>query len=698
MTAHAERATPAAVREFLTALDRAILTWGIYPRSSEFVDGAVREVADTRNAIGGPLRLDVRPTHLIWTASNESGDCTEAEGLARTLHYQQIARVTVQNKFDERSGGAFIAAIAAGKNETPSPLLTQAQDGLEVEPLDVGALFSDGELVDGQDPWTNLLGRFSANSGRNTTWHQLAMDPDQARRFLAWTVESDNDSAELRGYAAPDRIGLACERILAETDANAAPAIAQACAGMAQLDPEVWLELLSDDLPVGEEESAVDLTSAITGALSQQQVLKIARYALATRSAPTPRLYQFFHRIVSQREDGAALTRAASEQQVPAGGAWQGFVDLLDSEDSSAWVSRDYRGTLETPDSALPNPDQLWDSSQLRRRWAEMDPGFVRTRKARILVALLERETEDDDYLALAEALEDTLADLVDMRCADLLEEIVEVAEDHREDARRSELQRRQAGRLLNTLAEPGLLTQIIAILADNKVSDDRALWRVVDTVGPSAVPHLIEALEAGGSTEFRRLVARAVRRLPSPPIEHLRHAVMDARAPIARNAAWLTAQLSHPEAPQVLGRALKHDAPEVRREAVVGLAASAEEFAEEAIVRALSDPVLEVRHAAAVGLRNRLSSRPEDRVREYLARSNWHGRNTGVIVAAAQALGHLSNGESLQALRRLAQRPLLFRKRRHRVQAAAIAAIAAIEQRTSRESTAPEASLEVAA
>jgi HEAT repeat protein len=156
---------------------------------------------------------------------------------------------------------------------------------------------------------------------------------------------------------------------------------------------------------------------------------------------------------------------------------------------------------------------------------------------------------------------------------------------------------------------------------------------------------------------------------------KHLR----DQRWFFVRNLVWIIGEIGEPRFARYLGLIADHVDLRVRKEVVKALAKLGGSRAAEIMVRALSDPDIEIQMIASRGLGRSGVSPPIPELHSVVRRHNMSGRQTGLIQAAAIALGQLGDVDALPHLRRVARPPFLFRSRRMAATEAAQWAVSAI-------------------
>lgn len=677
------------------------------PRSPVFA----RKLEDCHQALSAAigqveLQLDILPEQIGWsTGGSEYLRLPEAD-LAASLHRRLVARLYLGPALAIEALRDLIEDLAdpAEPDDTkPNRIIAGGIPGVRADVLDFDALFrQDGsDAMARHEAWNLILSGFSRHTGLAAeSWNQLTRDPETLARFFDWALSPDSQPAEMRRHSQPDAFGLMCEHMVSvavdEPEAVVATLTQAAVSLFDRLDPEAWLEILSDPFPLefgGEaDEGEHDLTASIAHALSDEQVRSLIRYALRTRSRATPRLYRFFDRVLRERTD---RERFATEtlRQVPRAmteefaAAWPQFLKVLMGEDIEPFVNADYEVILDQA-TAPATAEPVWEMSRIGRRFKELDAEFVRQRKARIAFALLGRETDDDDYALLLEALEEAIPVIMESRDFDLLEAIVSTLARHAVDPHRSESQRQAALEALRWLKQPELMRELARMLADGS-AQFHALWRIVENLGSTCVPALFEALESRGSPAYRTQLARMLRSLPETPWDLLHRGLESTRLTYVRDLLWILAELNEARCRPLFNLALQHSLPEIRRRALAGLIRVPGADTEGVLIAALSDPALEVRIAALRGFLDFHRAGSRHRLHDYLRLPNWNGINNNVIVAAIKALTQIGDESALRPLDALTRPPLLFRHRREPVWKAARQAVQALRQRL--QDTAPE-------
>ncbi len=684
-----------------TAIQRlafALRVRRFYPADSPVL---ARKIEETLRAFQaaltrGPLVLEIEPEELVWT--DTSGECHRAreQYLADTLHRRCVARLRLKPGLTSAALYELLDDLSTPTEagDRSGPLLEGSIQHIVAEQLQLEALFAHGGgKVSQQEIWTRVLAGFAAAPGPGVdSWSGIARDVQTLSGFLEWALSPGSQPTEMQRYSQTDAFGLLCEQIVsvAVEDPRAVfDTLTKASASLFdEIDPEAWLEILADPLPLenGEGEAGqADLTVAIGRSLSNEQVCSLIRYALRTRSRSTPRLYRFFDRVLRARPDRESLVTSLMGQirQVDSPAfneAWPQFMKVMQGEDIDPYVNADYRATFDEATAQLDDDTLLWEPRVLRARSAEMRADFTRVRKARIALALLGRETDADDYRLLLQSVEETIPVILSEDDFDLLEAIVSTLAQHAGDDSLAEELRQAAGTALAALQQPELIRSMAERLSSGDSEQFHILWRIIDRLGPTCLPPLLDALAQRSSPAYRAHLTRVLTEVAELPVATFQEAITSGKPSYARDITGIIAELRRPELIPLLVGAAEHAQPGVRREAIVGLVRLPCPEAERVIMGALTDSALEVRVAGLKAFRSVFSGQARERLYGYLRLRNTTGRNNTLIIAAIKALAQVADQEALPRIAKLARRPFLFHNRRAPVWREAQRALRAIK------------------
>ena len=378
--------------EALRRLDTAVQTSRMYPASAPTVVKAV-EVAHASlvTAIGDEsVSLQIRPEELSWVDRLTKEDQSAAlERLAAQLHRRSVARLTLGPGLSLESVLTLISALAQQEFEPGSDaLLLGTIPGIQADPLNLKGLVEGGtQRFDPNDVWGQILAGFGNGTDDSPDWAGIASDAGLMRRFFRWALDPERQPAEMAHHSRTDGFTLLVEQI-----AGRAPHVESLIETLVEtstslfdeLDPETWIDVLTDPLPVQTDEALapVDLTERIASALSSGQVMRLVNYAMSSRSRATPRLYEFLSRVVASRPERSEIANRAVQladcSPVELAKAWPELIEVMTGENPSPFLHGDYRATLED-ESEIGRPP--WNSAKVRARLGELDDDSLRVRK-----------------------------------------------------------------------------------------------------------------------------------------------------------------------------------------------------------------------------------------------------------------------------------------------------------------------------
>jgi len=716
----------------LTDLAQAVRALQLYPPSSPVVGRAVaRAHAKLAPHLGaGRLSLYVLPDTLrIGNADAAHGSAT-VRALAERLHQRGVAQLHLDAGLQSESLQRFAEMLAADPDALNQQggvrALCERQqlNGIDVDMLQLDKLFADGGEAE-TDPdaavWEQILGNYRDDLDLEAIdWQELAADSDQLADFLGWLLDDESPPAGISEMSRLEVARAVCERV-GEAAAELGPERVEAVAAVIsslydKLDKEVWIDLLGQpfgiaagdlapgDLPCDPDPDAeehsiraaavglggTDLGSRIGAGLDRQQVEDLLVYALTSRREASPRIFGLFRSLLEARNERDLMEQAireAVERQTKSDAERQSFRDLwprlseaLQSENIDPYVSTTYRAQMEQLLVASPLTP-LWDLERIRPRFRELDPGYLVQRKAKVILEVLADESDDADYAVLVGELERALPELIVDGQYIAADEILSALSDDMIPSRgRSDAQREIARDVFIRFCNEHTLREVVRNLAGKHGTQIDAAARIFRSLGPLAVPALLEALSNEQSRPIRVHLVRMLAAIGDQALPEIRKHLRDKRWFFVRNLVWIIGEIGDPRFVPHLGIIVNHPDVRVRRETVRSIAKLHNDTTIKALLNAVADGDPEVQLLAIRGLGTARAGAAVARLRQLIALPNRSGTNTEVIRAAAIALGRIGAREALPELKRLSRRPWLFRGRRIAASEAARWAVATLQ------------------
>jgi len=237
---------------------------------------------------------------------------------------------------------------------------------------------------------------------------------------------------------------------------------------------------------------------------------------------------------------------------------------------------------------------------------------------------------------------------------------------------------RRQFVVTLRRLTKP-TLTRAYAMIYATAAEHRGELEQVLARFGEDGAEAVADCIGSAGAPETRAVYRALLGRLPGAN-DALLAMLDDQREVVVERAVVLIVELRHPEMERVLGDALGHRRPRVRKAAARGLTAARDSaFAADALMRAAQDASPDVRLIAAVGLQ----ARREERLVPPLLPLLDVEEELDVQLALLGVLGRIVTAEGVQKLVALAN-PTERMMRRRRTPVLRLSAMEALgEART---------------
>ncbi len=681
------------------------------------------------------LTFDVLPDGLRAAGEHTDPTGQASRSLASKLHARGVAHLYLGPSMDASGLQHLVellstdVEILAEMGGIRSQLEQRDAAGINVDLLQLDKLF-DGEAA-GADPtmavWESLVSGWGESGNRDILDHELlAADSERFADFLDWLLDDDSPPAQASELSRLELVRTVCKGIGAAA-AGLGPDRVDAAANVVSsrydaLDKEIWIDILgpspedgtSDATapgatgpPRGDEAgrgatALADLTRAIGASLSREQVEELLTYTLASRERASPRIHGLFHDLLEgrderdemehaireavQRQTNTANDRASFEE------LWPRLTETFHGEHLESFVSTTYRAELDQLLASSPAAC-LWDLQRIGPRFRELEPSYLVRRKAKVILEILDANNDDEEYASLIAKLERSLPELIaDGQYIATEEVLKKLAADLIPSSGLSNAQRGNARDMLVRLCNQHTLREVVRNLAGRSTAQIDAAGRIFNSLGPMAVPALLEALSQEQSRPVRVHLVRMLAAMGDQALPEISKHLRDKRWFFVRNLLWIVGEIGDPGFAPHLGIIVKHPDVGVRREAVRSLARLRNEAAAKALVSASEDSDLEVRLLAIHGLGTSRALSAIPHLRELISLPNLSGKNTEIIRAAAVALGRLGAGEAQDALVQLARRPWLFRRRRAAASDAAAWAVAALRGEATDE--APEARL----
>lgn len=698
----------------LHELAQAVNAMQLYPAASPVVTEAVTRVHESLQPIlrSSPLALAVLPESLRVDGVDVGDNSHNVRRLAERVHRRGVSHLHLDSSLTAVSLQRLAKLLAMNRdalNEAggiSGHLDREPLPGVSVEMLRLERLYEKEETAPEAKAikiWETLLEGFSrAVELERTDWETLASEPRQFEALLDWLLAEADGQAGLSDFSRVELVRLVCDQVgnaAADLGREKLEQVVEVISGLSgRLDNEVWIDLLSDpilleneetlgpaigtgeamsegDSTAAGEDTGIDLSRCIAGALPRSQVEELLVYALQTRREDSPRLFQLFDRVLERRSDRDAMAQAirdAVERHVSGDESrrkfseiWPELSDTLREEQADPWVEPDYRGTLEQ--AMLDElPTDVWALERIEPRMRELDSSYLAQRKAKIMLTILDAEDDDDEYVSLADELERSFPELIIDGQYIATEEILTVIARHLDPNEGHSVEQRQAAReILLRFCNQHTLREVVRNLAGKPRTQIDAATRIFQSLGPMAIPALLEALSQENSRRIRVHLMRMLSTLGDQALPEIKKHLSDQRWFFVRNLVWVIGEIGDSSFVHHLGLIADHPDERVRREAVRTLAKMGGGRAISFLLSALDDDDEEIRLIAVRGLGRARSRDSVVSLGELLRLPNLSGQNTEIIHAAAIALGKIGDRRALGPLRRVARPPFLFRRRR---------------------------------
>ena len=730
--------TTAALRD----LAFAVQSLQLYPPGSPVVLEAVARAYDKLKPLvhSGRLSLAILPETIHVRGEDVGASSRTVRSLAERLHQRGVSHLHLDTSLQTEALQLLAELLATSPDKLKADggikALSKRQhlEGMQLEMLQLEKLYEEDDEGAG-DPdaaiWEQILGGYSEEVDlQGIDWESLADDREQLADFLGWLLDDESPPPGITEMSRVQLVRAVCAQVgsaAAELGPDRIEAVTEVFSRFYdKLDKEVWIDLLGQPLPVGPgadaatppgpdldgeerairvaatELGATDLAAGIGATLSRQQVEDLLVYALTSREEESPRIFGLFQNLLEERSERDLMEQAireAVEEQTKGDGErktfeelWPHLNDALQSENLDDYVSTTYRAQLDQLLAEKPLIS-LWDADRMAARMEELNPMYLMSRKAKVMLDVLQNESDDDDYAALVLELERALPDLIVDGQFIAAEEILKaMATDLVPSSGRTDIQREAARDVLIRFCNQHTLREVVRNLAGKQRTQIDAATRIFSSLGPMAVPALLEALSQERSRPIRVHLVGMLAAIGDQALPEIRKQLRDKRGFFVRNLVWIIGEIGDPRFVPHLGIIANHPDVRVRRETIRSTGKLQHEAAIQVLLSAIEDGDLEVQLLAIRGLGRPGAHGAVERLRELLRLPNLTGNNTDVIRAAAIALGRIGSPAAAPDLKKLTRRPLLFRGRRIQAREAAVWAVATLQGEVTGD--APEAHL----
>ena len=217
-------------------------------------------------------------------------------------------------------------------------------------------------------------------------------------------------------------------------------------------------------------------------------------------------------------------------------------------------------------DGAPRSEISLLDTDILKQRFGDFDDVFTEQRRTLIALSVLDRERDDNDYATLLAGLEEGLESLVKSRNFDLLENILATLGRHsREDSGRSPRQRRLALDAIDQLRSPTMYQALVAWIANGAADTVHLAAHVIDGLGPSCIPELLQGLRRP-SGAYRARLARILAGMKNLSPRWFMQKKLDSTCSnYCRNLIWLLGELDRTNLTALLLEMAGHENETIR-------------------------------------------------------------------------------------------------------------------------------------
>ena len=353
----------------------------------------------------------------------------------------------------------------------------------------------------------------------------------------------------------------------------------------------------------------------------------------------------------------------------------------LAEEQTAGYTESGAQATVETKDEVRLSPEEVY--YEFAHFYDEMSPTVeqmvqeeigaieeedIEEEAIKTFVEMLFNAEDEPHLRKTLDSLEAGVRDLLTTNRLELAAKAFKALRIRMQDLQKTspELMALPRDRILR-LAEGDNLRTIVnaALMSDN--ADDKRCGRVMlDTIGAGAVPGLLELIAAEANTQQCQKLMTVAARLSGGDLAIFEKRLNDPDVKLAKIAVAMMANFDEPKATDIIKQALRHDAEDVRIEAIRVLASSLVPSAASLILVSLDDSAKKVRDKAFEALGVIRAPAAVAKLVQLATRKERFNRNINSRLQAVRTLGEIGTPEALPELEKLAKTRAYIIGRKH--------------------------------
>jgi hypothetical protein len=662
----------------LGLLSRACLTaarnWRLYPPSHPAVHTSFERLHTTlAEAIPAfPFAIGVASDTLLVDGAAPAGNDQSIAELASLLHDHDIIHLTfmiaplpaaLEGLLDLLKRDPEDVRAAGGPAKLWSASLHRS---IAIQQIDYAKLFADREVLKPvakrDDLWRAIVHSLDTGSG--------ALDEAAQKRLL----EIAGDATEIKDLAraviasrvtaggapmimAQAAVVLASFRQILSVVSVLTPdrrqdVLANLAEAASDLDTGVALRMFTAEHD-GEDGVVVD---GMLAAFDDSSTARLLAAALARERQPSTRLAEVLHTIApdaARKKRVLGFTHALlSETDFAAapgfGGLWSSVEELMFQYQEEAFVSEDYRTSLDQAHERAGAMTERERPVELPGWLDSVSEDSVRRLSVVLLVDLLKLERDPTAAVTLANDMAEVAEDLLvagDFHNAAAIARALA-------QAAGAKIPAQEAGRAaLDRLIRSDAAKALLQLVGDLDETQLLALREFCDAAGPACTVFLRTALHDEAYTPARRRASEIIVGYGEHAMQFLTPLVTDERWFVQRNAIELLAHVGGRDNVRLLQPLLRRGDPRVLRQVVATLLSTADPGAARALQTAVRGAGGEYRDA----LLRALVAQQDARIVPYLAQAlpdvDLLGRDHAFALEAVAALGRLGDDRAVPVI-----------------------------------------------
>ena len=444
-------------------------------------------------------------------------------------------------------------------------------------------------------------------------------------------------------------------------------------AAATQLNPQVVMQILQTD---DDPKATLPVVSSLTGAFDDSKVAQLLATALALEGRASDRLATIFSTIApdeDRKRRVLTMTRSLLSESDFGGSAdmgqfqqlWGSMEALLISYNDKPFISDSYRTALDGVGSRAERMAAGDLPADLAEWLVSLGQDNIRTLSVTMLIDLFGLERDKGRAAEIATDMEALAEDLL---LSGAYEDTLRVTTALAERTRKQGSMGRDASlQALDRLGDSLAMRETAALLGEIDETGWISIRSVIDVVGVATIEALKPIIMVEESTLASQRAEEAILGFGQLAVSRLASLVDDERWFVQRNGALMLGRTGSPEAVPLLQPLLRRSDTRVLREAVSALGTINDPAAARAIHTVLRSATGDLRRAVIDVLVAGKDPRVVPILAHVLRESQPLGKDHVMVLETVKAMGTIGSDEGVPALKTLADRRALWRRKKLR-------------------------------